>query len=59
MHLNDLRNQIESEDTKSKKLYHALDYGKYGYDDSHYSGDSGELQYVVWQNTDLSDGQTL
>ncbi|MBQ9786507.1 MAG: leucine-rich repeat protein, partial [Clostridia bacterium] len=49
MNANDLEQQIRKHNNQSKTLYPALNYGAYGTEDSHYSGDSKENQYVVWQ----------
>ena len=58
MHLNDLSDEIKESDDQSTILYQALDYGKYAYDGSSYSGDSSQSQYIVWE-TDKTDGQTI
>lgn len=59
MNLNDLSSQITKNDRQSNELYQALNYGTYAYSGSGYNGDSKNSQYVVWENTDLTDGQTL
>ena len=59
MNLNDLSSQITKNDKQSNELYQALNYGTYAYSGSGYNGDSKNSQYVVWENTDLTDGQTL
>ena len=59
MNLNDLGQIIEANDIPSVELYKALDYGKYSYTGSGYSGDSSESQYIVWENSNLTEGQTL
>ncbi|HIU06302.1 MAG TPA: leucine-rich repeat domain-containing protein [Candidatus Onthoplasma faecigallinarum] len=58
MNMNDLYSQITENDTPSPIIYKALDYGKYCFGNSTYSGDSSESQYIVWE-TNKTDGQTL
>ena len=51
MHLNDLENEISKNNVRSKTLFKALDYGKYGVGYQNYSGDSSEKQFVIWSTS--------
>ena len=59
MSLNDLSSQIIENDKKSDVLYKALDYGKFAFNGSEYSGDSDTEQYVVWESENLTDDNPL
>ena len=59
MNLNDLYPQITENDKPSAKLYQALDYGKFAFGGSSYSGDSSESQYIIWQNSNLDNSHAL
>ncbi|MBQ8424783.1 MAG: leucine-rich repeat domain-containing protein, partial [Clostridia bacterium] len=49
---NDLLDEISKHRKSAKVKLKAINYGKYGYKDLNYDGDSYNSQYVVWTNTE-------
>ena len=54
MNLNDLTLELKEHNEKSKYLFKAIDYSKYGKTNGMYNGDSDEEQYIVWKNDEFN-----
>ena len=50
MNLNDLTTELHKHSEKSKILFKAIDYSKYGIKNALYNGDSDVEQFIVWKN---------
>ena len=53
MGFNDLDTQIMDNCKRSRSLFFAIDYAKYGKQFMRHNGDSSLCQYVIWENPDL------